>query len=211
MNLLLAMFGAYLIGSFPTAAVVAKRFGGVSIFEQGSGNPGTSNVYRVLGLRWALLVLSIDILKGYLPARLAGRFIDLIEKDPWFTEASEVMVVVGLGAILGHIYPIYTKFQGGKGVATTGGVLMSVAPYASVASLVTWLITLRWKRTFSLASLAAAIIFPFALYFFEGGRRFDVIGWGMIVPLLVILTHKSNLQRILQRDEFGMKNEKKEQ
>lgn len=205
MGLAIAMILAYLIGSFPTAYYVAKSVGGISIFQHGSGNPGASNVYRVLGLKWAVLVVVTDVAKGFLPTKLAGYFADSF--PPWFRidDRGEIMVAIGLCAVIGHIYPVYMKFRGGKGVATMGGMLFAVAPIASSLTILVWTLALGWKKIFSLASLAAAMTFPFALYFFDGARKLSTLGWGLLVPLVLLITHHDNIRRLVNHDELEMK------
>ncbi len=211
MVLFVVMFLSYLAGSFSTARFIARRFGNLDITKSGSKNPGASNVYLLMGFRYALLVTIVDLMKGYLPARIIGQFAYQIQPFWWINERSEIMLAVGISAVIGHIYPIYYNFRGGKGVATISGVLLAVAPISTVIALLVWLAALSWKRTFSLASLTAAITFPIALYFIEGERRLAILGWGMTVPLLLLFTHVENIKRLLKHSELPIEENEEPQ
>lgn len=204
MGLAIAMILAYLIGSFPTAYYVAKSVGGISIFQHGSGNPGASNVYRVLGLKWAVLVVVTDVAKGFLPTKLAGYFADSF--PPWFRidDRGEIMVAIGLCAVIGHIYPVYMKFRGGKGVATMGGMLFAVAPIASSLTILVWTLALGWKKSFHWLP-GGGNDFSFRSLFFDGARKLSTLGWGLLVPLVLLITHHDNIRRLVNHDELEMK------
>ncbi|MDP8208574.1 MAG: glycerol-3-phosphate 1-O-acyltransferase PlsY [Candidatus Electryonea clarkiae] len=205
MKLLWALIGSYILGSFPTAYIVAKKIGGFDIFEKGSGNPGMSNVYRLMGLRWAMVVLTSDMLKGYLPVRLSKEWINELQESNPRLHPETIPALVGLSAVAGHIWPVTTRFHGGKGAATMGGVLVGIAPVASSVSLMIWAMTLKISKLFSVASLAASLAFPVAVYIFEGKRTVSSLGWGLIVPLILTLTHQKNIRRLKQKKETPMK------
>ncbi len=205
MKLLWFILGSYLMGSFPTAALVADKIKNLDIFKSGSRNPGASNVFRLMGFRWALLVLTVDMLKGYLPVRLTEEWLQQLSKENPQIHPETIKALVGLAAVSGHIFPITTRFKGGKGAATIGGVLVALAPTASSISLLVWAIVLYVLRKFSLASLAASITFPFAVYVFEGKRTLSSLGWGMLVPLLLTATHRENIRRLRKGDELPVK------
>jgi glycerol-3-phosphate acyltransferase PlsY len=206
MTLALAILAGYLIGSIPFAVIVAKRCG-VNIFTVGSGNPGTSNIYRSCGLKAAVVVLLLDVLKGFVPAFLAGMFHSrlapegLADPDVWMT------ALVGSGAVLGHVLPLFARFHGGKGVATIGGVVVALAPLAASATLAVWIGTFLVRRTFSVASLTGALAFPFAVYLFEGERNLWIMAWGLLVPLVVFITHRENIRRLIDAQELGYRRD----
>ncbi len=205
---LVILFG-YLAGSIPTAVIIAKRFGGIDVFSEGSGNPGASNVFRLMGFKWAVVVMTIDIFKGFIPVYLVGQFHEYFLHPIFARNYIWVMLWAGAGAVVGHLLPLYTKFRGGKGVATSGGVMLALAPMASSVVLMVWAVVLYWKRTFSVASLVAACVFPLSLYCFEGEQQKSVFMWSLIVPVMLFATHRSNLKRLWQGEEFPM-NENEE-
>ncbi len=204
MRLLGAIVMSYLFGAFPTAWLVARVFGKINIFSEGSGNPGASNVYRCMGARWAMMVLTLDMFKGYLPVRLVEVFETKLQPRDRSLNKETMQVMLGLAAVSGHLWPVFTHFKGGKGVATSAGAVVAMAPLASSLSLMTWITTLRVTRTFSLASLVAALMFPFALYLFEGKRSVASLGWGLLVPMILGATHRHNLERLRKGAELGM-------
>lgn len=205
MRLLWAIIISYLAGSFPTASLVAKKFRGIDIFARGSRNPGASNIFRLMGLRWALLVLTVDMLKGYIPVRLSEEWMNELHSRNRHIHPETIKAMVGIAAVFGHVFPVTTRFRGGKGTATLGGVLVGIAPVASSMSMLAWTLALYTTRTFSLASLSASMTFPAAVYLFEGKRTMASMGWGLIVPLLLATTHRENLRRIRRGEELPMK------
>ncbi len=206
MRLLLSIIGSYLLGSFPTAWLVARVFGRMDIFYAGSGNPGASNIYRCMGARWAVLVLTLDMIKGYLPVRLAEAYEAKLRPKDRSLNRETMQVMLGLASVSGHLWPVFTNFRGGKGVATSAGAVVAMAPLASSMSLLAWATILRVTRTFALASLAGALVFPFALYLLEGKRSTASLGWGLLAPMILGATHRHNLQRLRRGQEFGMAN-----
>src|SRR5689334_9283108 len=153
---------AYLIGSIPTAVWVSKAFFGIDIREYGSGNAGATNTFRVLGSKWGTLVMIVDMLKGVAATSL---YILL----PYYMHATSelertnFMVGLGLAAVLGHIFPIWANFRGGKGVATLFGMILSIHPIVAVSLVVVFLLMLLITRYVSLSSIAASIAFPLLL------------------------------------------------
>ncbi|MBD3167768.1 glycerol-3-phosphate 1-O-acyltransferase PlsY [bacterium] len=204
MTLAVTILAAYLIGSLPFAVLVANRCG-IDILSTGSGNPGASNVYRSCGLKAALVVLFLDVLKGFVPALAAGHFHMLLAPDGMPDPQVWMTALVGTAAVLGHVLPIYTRFYGGKGVATIGGVIIALAPLAASATLAVWIGTFLVRRTFSVASLTGALAFPFAVYLFEGERDLWIMMWGLMVPLVVFITHRDNIRRLIESQEFGFR------
>ncbi|MCB2213238.1 glycerol-3-phosphate 1-O-acyltransferase PlsY [bacterium] len=202
--LLFAMLAAYFSGALPTAVIVARRVKGINILEHGSGNPGASNVYRILGPQWATATLLIDVFKGYFPVWLIERVASSLT-NPYFAQ-NEIAVMgwIALAAFAGHVFSPFLKFKGGKGAATGLGAMFALAPQATTLALLVYGGALYlWKR-FSAGTLAAAIVFPVLLYFREGHMDPQSLVWGMTVPFLLALTHRRNIMRILRREELPM-------
>ncbi len=185
---------AYLLGSIPTAVWVGKRFYGIDVREHGSRNAGATNTLRVLGRRAALPVFSVDLLKGSLAVILA--------QIPFFVDEGAgisilyLQVAYAIAAALGHMFPIFAGFKGGKGVATIAGAMLAIAPMAVVCSLLTFFVVLMAFSYVSLASITAGAAFPFYLRFFFGAEK-DMVIFGIIVSLLLIYTHRKNITRLL--------------
>ena len=188
---------AYLVGATPTSYLVGRLAYGIDLREHGSGNLGATNVFRVLGWRAAVPVGIIDVAKGWVPAALFVRW-DLVPEPEW-------ALAYGAAAIVGHVFSIYVKFKGGKGVATSAGVFTALAPWATLAGLVVWLTTVTLTRIVSLASLMAAIALPVAVYFTGEPRPTLWLALGLAV--FVIYAHRSNIGRLLRGEEnrFGQK------
>jgi len=189
---------SYLLGAIPTGYLAGRLTRGIDIREHGSGNPGATNTFRVLGPRIAAPVMLLDLLKGFIPTAL---FVQWDGRDLW-----SWALVYGAAAIIGHVFPIYLRFKGGKGVATATGVFLALAPVAVGITLVVWLITLRLSRMVSLASIMGALTLLVALAFLE--QRPAVLGLGIAVACFVIFAHRSNIGRIMRGEEyrFGVKN-----
>ena len=190
---LAAIIAAYLVGSLSFAVIVSRLMGLSDPRSYGSGNPGATNVLRS-GNKWAaLLTLVLDALKGYAPVMLA-----LAWRDRWgFGDMT--LALVGLAAFLGHLWPVFFKFQGGKGVATAAGALLALNPLLGVATLLTWIIVAAFFRYSSLASLVAAVFAPFYELLIWGGGEIMVA----LVPmcLLLIWRHESNIRKLLSGTE----------
>ncbi|MEJ2548227.1 MAG: glycerol-3-phosphate 1-O-acyltransferase PlsY [Gemmatimonadota bacterium] len=182
---------AYFIGSFPTAWLVGRAFG-VDLREEGSGNLGGTNAYRVLGARGGLPVILVDISKGYLPAAFFPRWDG--------SGVGELALVYGLLAILGHVWPIWLRFRGGKGVATGAGVLIALAPFAALVATLVWIGIVAVTRTVSIASLSAAAVVPLVAAITDAPLSTTLFCTG--VALFVWWTHRSNLARIARGEEL---------
>jgi acyl phosphate:glycerol-3-phosphate acyltransferase len=179
---------AWLLGTFPSAQLVARAHGR-DILAEGSGNPGASNVHRLLGWRAGALVLLADFAKGALAAG-AG----------YATSGRAGACVLGVAAVIGHTYPLYRK--GGKGVAAAGGALVVLYPFIVIGLALCWSVMARVLHKASLASLLATILFPVAVLVF-GYDRWEV---GVVggLALLVVLRHTANIRRLLRREEIDL-------
>ena len=193
-EVLLIVF-AYLIGSIPTAVWRSKAFFGIDIREYGSGNAGATNTFRVLGPRWGTLVMVLDMLKGVVATSL---FILL----PYYLtsewDRTNFMVGLGLAAVLGHIFPIWADFRGGKGVATLFGMILAIQPIVAVCCVAVFLLVLYLTRFVSLSSILASIAFAVFILFIFNEQETLYRAFAIAVALLVILTHQKNITRLLR-------------
>ncbi|NPB07370.1 MAG: glycerol-3-phosphate 1-O-acyltransferase PlsY [Aquificae bacterium] len=184
MGLFLVLLG-YLSGSLIFGEIVA-RLKGVDLRSVGSGNVGATNVTRALGKKYGILVFLLDALKGFLP--VYGASLVLGKDSPW-------VALTGLAAVVGHMYPLFFGFKGGKGVATAFGVLLGFSPAAAFLSLCIWAGVLLWKRYVSLASMVSALggVFLLALL----GKPLPFVLAGLVIALLIIYRHGDNINRLL--------------
>jgi glycerol-3-phosphate acyltransferase PlsY len=200
-----AIIGAYLLGSIPFGLLIAKAHG-KDLRSIGSGNIGATNVSRALGRKWAYVCFALDVLKGMVPM-LVIMFI----AKPAGVVMLLLWLLVGCAAILGHIFPIYLKFKGGKGVATSFGIALGLWPYYTIGALfaiATWVVVVLIWRYVSLASIVGSVIFPVVLILaiiLKPGWDFSSL-WPLLVaataiPLMVIIRHRENIKRILAGTE----------
>lgn len=184
---------AYLIGTFPSAELVG-RTQGIDIRQTGSGNPGASNVTRILGWRWGYLVLALDALKGAIPTAIGLALAD-----------RHVAYAALTAAVVGHMFPIWRHLRGGKGVATVGGGLLVLIPVGAVAMLLLWFIVSRATGKASIASLLLIIVAPFAVWL-ETGHLWEVFA-SIGICGLVAVRHIGNIRRLLRRREPSIRRE----
>jgi len=178
------LLSAYCIGSIPTGLLLAKAFGGVDIRTKGSGNIGATNVYRTLGRKIGLLTLVGDCLKGLLPV-LAAKALQL--PVAW-------IALIGIAAFLGHIFPIFLRFKGGKGVATALGVFLATSPLAVLGALAVFIAILVSRKYVSLASIAAAAVMPLLTTLIN--RDATIVTMSLVISAIVILNHHENIARL---------------
>jgi acyl phosphate:glycerol-3-phosphate acyltransferase len=210
LNILLILFVAYLIGSFPTALIAGKILKKIDIREHGSGNAGATNVFRVLGWKAGLVVLFIDMFKGF--------------ASVWWIPGiavvnPEIMVYIqilaGIAAIAGHIWTIFAKFRGGKGVGTAAGVFLGLQPGPVIICLFIFIGVVYKTKYVSLGSMIAAFLLPIILlvqkFFLQVDIEMPMIVLSILLALLIIITHRSNINRLIQGTEsefsFGKKKE----
>ncbi len=198
MNEVMLIVLAYLIGSIPTAVWISKRFFGIDIREYGSGNSGATNTYRVLGKKWGTLVMIIDMLKGVAAASLY-LFLSHYVHDEW--DRTNLMVGLGLAAVIGHIFPIWANFKGGKGVATLFGMAVAIQPLVALCCVGVFLLVLYLTRFVSLSSILASIAFAVFILFVFNEKEPLYRVFAVLVALMVILTHQKNINRLLKGTE----------
>ena len=199
LNILAALLGAYLVGSLSFAVIISRAMGLADPRSYGSRNPGATNVLRSGHRPAALLTLAFDALKGYVPVLLVLLF------GPRFGLGETTAAFAGLAAFVGHLWPLFFRFQGGKGVATAAGALMAINPWLGLAALLSFALILAFSRYVSLASIVAAAFAPF----------YQALIWGVapgllaigVMSLLLIWRHEANIKRLLAGTEskFGQK------
>ena len=188
-----AILAAYLIGSLSFAVIVSRLMGLKDQRSYGSGNPGATNVLRSGNKAAALLTLVFDALKGVVPVLLVKHF------GPAHGLGEGTAALAGLAAFLGHLWPVFFRFQGGKGVATAAGVLLALNPWLGIATLASWLIIAAFFRYSSLASIVAAVFAPFyQLLIWGGGPMALAVA---LMGLLLIWRHSANIEKLLQGPE----------
>lgn len=193
----------YVLGSMPWAVWIGRWFYGIDVREHGSGNAGATNTIRVLGVGPGLVVFALDVLKGFLSviaAWLAAK--TLIAHGMMTAEwGIPLELLGGVGAFLGHVFPMFAKFRGGKGVATLCGVVLGLHPLAALSALGVFAVVLLLTRYVSLGSMLAALSFPFFLYFAYGARDPWLLGVSIVLVVMIIVTHRSNIGRLLHGTE----------
>lgn len=192
---------SYLIGSVP-AGYVAGRIAGIDIRKVGSGNVGATNVLRVLGKRFGYAVFLFDFLKGLAAVELS---IAILCSSQLAQPSRELCAILaGVSCVIGHSYPVWLRFKGGKGVATSLGVLLAIIPVAALVAIVIWLITFASTRYVSVASMTAALAFPVtvvAMLFLKQLSGFTLLFFSVCLAILIIWRHRSNLSRLISGTE----------
>ena len=196
---------AYLIGSIPTSVWVGKIFYKKDVRNFGSGNAGATNTIRVLGYTAGIPVLIFDIFKAWVVVYVSKQWLS------WDVEGDLLVymqILVGLAAVLGHVYPIYVGFRGGKGVGTLAGVALALFPLAFLSSLVTFIIVVAITRYVSLGSIMAALVFPFFLIFVFKNHSIPLVSLGIFASLFLVYTHRNNIKKLVNGTEnkFGAKS-----
>jgi glycerol-3-phosphate acyltransferase PlsY len=202
MLLLTIIFLGYILGSIPTAVWVGKAFHNIDIREHGSKNAGATNTFRVLGKRYGWLVLFIDVSKGVLAASLPHFFTDILEgyKDEFLI----LQLCGAFSAVVGHVFPIFANFRGGKGVATSLGIVIGINPYAAIVCLAIFLAVFLSSRFVSLGAIISALCFPFISYFMINEDARIMIVFTVVLGVMVILAHRKNIDRLWKGEENKM-------
>jgi glycerol-3-phosphate acyltransferase PlsY len=207
----IAFAGAYLLGSIPTAVWIGRAFHNIDVREHGSGNAGATNVIRVLGWKTGIPVLVIDLAKGWLAAMLPV-FLKLAE--PESSAMVNFQIIAGVLSIIGHIFPIFAEFRGGKGVGTVFGVLLALHPLLTLSCIGVFLFVLLLTGIVSVSSMTAGLAFPLLLFFLFDTPSIAFRIFSVVVAIALILTHRKNIGRLLKGEEkrlfvYGKKPESK--
>jgi len=204
--ILLAIAGGYLLGSIPTAVLASKLFHGIDIREHGSGNAGATNVIRVLGWKTGIPVLIVDIAKGWLAASLPV-FFSLADRGS--STMVNFQILTGVASIVGHIYPVFAGFRGGKGVGCTVGTLLALNPLLTLVCIGVFLAMLFITGYVSVSSMSFGIAFPVLLFtvFDTPSTVFKI--FSILIAVTLIITHRSNIRRLLKGEESKFIGKKK--
>ncbi|MBR5958156.1 MAG: glycerol-3-phosphate 1-O-acyltransferase PlsY [Salinivirgaceae bacterium] len=196
---------AYLIGSIPTSVWIGKGFYGIDVREHGSGNAGTTNTIRVLGTKPGLIVFAIDLLKGFLAVCMAHFSSYECGTEPFVN----LQLLLGVFAVLGHIFPLYAHFKGGKGVATLLGIAVALSPLAALACFVVFVIVLLISKYVSLGSMLGGLTFPIMIIFVLKIHIVSLMVFAVAEAVLLIITHKKNIVRLIHHEENKFSFKKK--
>lgn len=197
---IVVVVASYLVGSIPFSYLAGKILRGIDLRQHGSGNLGASNTFRILGPVPGAIVLLCDIAKGFLPVFVSGRMAGAAGMPVhWFTLAA------AFAAVMGHMFSIYLRFTGGKGIATSAGAFLAITPYATLLSFFVWLVVFASRRIMSLATLSAAVTLPFFVYLV--GRvdwwpsHWSYTAVAVAVVVVIFVKHRSNIQRLIAGTE----------
>ncbi|MDG1283793.1 MAG: glycerol-3-phosphate 1-O-acyltransferase PlsY [Flavobacteriales bacterium] len=206
-DIIILLILSYLTGAFPSAVWYGRTFYNVDVREYGSGNAGATNTFRVLGKNAGIPVLFMDVFKGW----LSVNYIFLINSSNVFSPELlfENQLAFGIAAVIGHLFPIYTGFRGGKGIATMLGLLIGLQPYAAFFSLIVFVIILFVFRYVSLASMIASLAFPFFVMIILSSTNEPLNLFAIFVPILSLITHQKNIERLIRKEETKVKFGKK--
>ncbi|MCP3967494.1 MAG: glycerol-3-phosphate 1-O-acyltransferase PlsY [Lentisphaerae bacterium] len=209
-SFVVVFLGAYLIGAIPWAYLIGK-WKGIDLREYGSGNYGATNVTRVIGKWHGRLCFILDFLKGFIPVFAVSMMI----KYGWFEDKYQLsQIIAAFGAVLGHIFPVYTRFRGGKGMSTSAGAILGLAPYSVLIAAAVWVVVFLASRYVSLASIAAAAVLPVCATFISLMKlyvhSYYVLGFLYLLALLAIVKHSSNIKRLMNGTESRFSKDKEE-
>ncbi len=192
------LLASYFVGAIPTSYLLSRLFAGIDLRQHGSGNLGATNLYRVLGWKFAVPAALVDIAKGVVPVLVFA---------PQVSDSLLFAVACGVAAIVGHVFSAFVGFRGGKGVATAAGVMLGLAPVALAISAAVWMLLVRLTGYVSLGSIAAAAVLPLAVYALEDSHRPALVWITAFIAAGVIVLHRANIQRLIKGTEnrFGRK------
>ena len=193
------IISAYLLGSIPTSVWVGKIFYGIDIREHGSGNAGATNTIRVLGWKAGLPVMIVDVLKGFAAVTLI-RFVQ--SPPPGTDQFVNYQLMLGGAAVIGHIFPVFARFRGGKGVATLFGMVLAISPFSTMVCAGVFLITLFLTKYVSLSSILAGFTFPVAVIVIFHTSVTSMVVFSIAVSILLLITHQKNIGRLLRKEEL---------
>lgn len=186
------LFSAYIIGSIPTGYIIGKIHN-IDIRKHGSGNIGATNVYRILGKKWGIITFLLDFLKGFIPTYISFKIFD----SPY------IVILTALMAVLGHIFSIFMRFKGGKGVATASGSLIVILPIQILISLVFFITVVRITKTVSAATLSSTLVFLLSSILIKTKKEFMYMS--IIISAIIFYTHIPNIKRLLRGEELTYK------
>ena len=186
---------AYLIGSIPTALIISRKYFGIDIRDYGSGNMGATNTFRVLGSKYGTIVMALDILKGMAAVSLYTFLPHYLDNE---LDRTNFMIGLGLASVIGHIFPVFAGFKGGKGVATLLGMILIVQPVVAVSCVGVFLLVLYLTRYVSLSSILGALMLPVSVLWIWNEHEIMYRIFALLVAFLVIITHQKNIIKLLR-------------
>ena len=196
-ELVILLVASYITGSFPTSIVVTRVIKNIDIREHGSGNAGATNVFRILGWKYATFVLVFDIFKGWLPTAV---YATIIFQQLPIPDQGLVQILCGFTAVFGHTFPVFAKFKGGKGVGPLIGILLALFPIALPICLLVGIMVILTTGYVSLGSISAAVVLPIIILILPRlgliSPNLSLIVFSLLVPWVIIFTHRSNISRI---------------
>jgi len=198
---ILSLILAYLIGSIPTAVWIGKIFYNLDVREHGSGNAGATNTFRVLGKAAGIPVLIFDILKGILAISLATTLGDYIKGGD---SLINLKIALGVSAFLGHLYPIYVGFRGGKGVATMLGIIISLNYPSALLAVAVFIIVFKISKYVSLSAMIAAYSYPVFILVIYKSNSPTMVVFSLLVAVIITITHQKNIERLFNNKESKM-------
>ncbi|MFO7827966.1 MAG: glycerol-3-phosphate 1-O-acyltransferase PlsY [Bacteroidales bacterium] len=196
-NILITIL-AYLLGSIPTSIWISRSFFNIDIRDYGSGNAGATNTFRVLGIKAGIVVFVVDILKGFLAVNL------IYLTDYYIPDSGDyinIQLLLGIAAMLGHIFPVYAGFKGGKGVATLFGVICAISLYPTLIMAGIFVLTLVLTRYVSLSSMVSGLAFPVLIIVVFKETTPSLVIFSLIMAVLMLFTHQKNIERLLNKEE----------
>lgn len=202
MDFILFSLIAYLLGSIPTAVWVGRAWYGLDVREHGSKNAGATNTFRVLGKKPGVVVLAIDIIKGALATLLPLIILGPNRIDP--DHLIQIRILAAIFAVTGHVFPVFAQFRGGKGVATSLGVIAGLQPIAAAICVVIFLVVFISSKYVSLGAIIAAMSFPLVIHFVLGENSVWLLSFSVLLSSLVIIAHKKNIGRLMRGEENKM-------
>jgi acyl phosphate:glycerol-3-phosphate acyltransferase len=202
----LSLILAYIAGSIPTAVWAGKIFHNIDIREHGSGNAGATNTIRVLGWKTGIPVLIVDMLKGWAATSLPVFLNAIPDVD---NHLLILQIICGMAAIVGHIFPLFAGFRGGKGVATTFGVLLAIQPWVTISCAGVFLVVLLITGYVSVSSMVAGLMFPVFLFTVFETPSILLKVFSVLIALALIITHKKNIKRLVHGEENKFIGKKK--
>ena len=187
----------YLFGSLPSAVWIGKFFYNIDVREYGSGNAGATNTFRVLGKKAGIPVLFFDILKGWIAVKISFFVADMVGKEEFIS----LQLTLGAAAIIGHIYPVFAGFKGGKGVATLLGVTLAIHPLSALVGILVFILVLLVTNYVSLSSILAGLSFPLSILILFPASSPTLVLFSLLTPAIILVTHQKNIERLLRKEE----------
>jgi glycerol-3-phosphate acyltransferase PlsY len=196
-----ALVAAYLFGSIPTAVWIGQAFYGIDVREYGSGNAGATNTFRVLGKKAGIAVMILDIFKGWTATNLAYLIGMSVTGPQHSVQFVNYQLALGIIAVMGHLFPVFAGFRGGKGIATLFGMILAVHSMAALVCVIVFLSVLLMSRYVSLSSISAGFSFPLSIIFLFHSPLRSILVYGMCICILILVTHQKNIERLLRGKE----------